>query len=234
MPDYFLDVSPTSLADVAPDVYRLAWRHDHSQPGFALIRLGPDVDSHALRAGMIALKNALSAIHERRVGRPFHFRSMARFDQQETTKFHLDGAPEESLLMLGYEPTTVPSELAMADYSRAAAALGLTPQRFLVDHNPMFRKGQAALEGYITRLDRNDESSARILLVNNSSAPLDPVGQRPQGVMHQATILAPDVSARRVINSTMLVVGGVGEADPFADRLDEFVRTTHISPKVAY
>ena len=64
---------------------------------------------------------------------------MARFDQQETTKFHLDGAPEQSMLMLGYEPSRVVSRLFLADYTRAASDLGITPQLFLTEFNPMYR-----------------------------------------------------------------------------------------------
>ena len=45
---------------------------------------------------------------------------MGRFDSQTTTKFHLDGAPDEAFLMLGYEASPVRSELAIADYSKAA------------------------------------------------------------------------------------------------------------------
>ena len=44
-----------------------------------------------------------------------------------TTRPHRDGGPDECLLLLGYEPSSVPAELRMADYSRCAHGLGLTP-----------------------------------------------------------------------------------------------------------
>ena len=58
---------------------------------------------------MVELKGLLSDLAVQRGRRPFAYLSMARFDQQETTKFHLDGAPAESLLMLGYEPSKIRS-----------------------------------------------------------------------------------------------------------------------------
>jgi hypothetical protein len=99
----------------------------------------------------------------------------------------------------------------------------------------MFRKGEQALADFITHLDRADWTSAQVLVVNNSSAPFDPAAGRPQGVMHQATIPHPDPSRTRIINSTMIVTASDGPSDSFEpDRVTEFVRTTAISPRLAY
>jgi hypothetical protein len=89
----------------AEKVFDLVWRFDFTAPGFCLLDIGSGVDSHALRSWMVDLKERLSEIGMRRGRRPFLFRSMGHFDQQETTKFHLDGAPAESMLLLGYEPS---------------------------------------------------------------------------------------------------------------------------------
>ncbi len=82
---------------------------------------------------MVELKGLLSDLAVQRGRRPFAYLSMARFDQQETTKFHLDGAPAESLLMLGYEPSKIRSRLFLADYIRASQDLGITPEQYLQD-----------------------------------------------------------------------------------------------------
>src|SRR5688500_16088661 len=87
----------------------LVWRFDFAAPGFCVVDVGPGVDSHTLRSWMVSLKQQLSEFGVRRGRGPFGYRSMARFDQQETTKFHLDGAPARSMLMLGYEPSRVRS-----------------------------------------------------------------------------------------------------------------------------
>src|SRR5262245_10834260 len=124
------------LVTQAEAVFDLVWRVDFTAPGFAALDTGRGIDSHVLRSWMVTLKEQLSAVAVRRGQEPFAYRSMARFDQQETTKFHLDGAPEQSLLMLGYESSKIHSRLFLADFTRAAFDLGITPQQFLQDFNP--------------------------------------------------------------------------------------------------
>jgi hypothetical protein len=136
----------------AEKVLDLVWRFDFSAPGFALLNAGSGVDSHTLRELLVALKVQMSEIGVRRNGKLFKFRSMARFDQQVTTKFHLDGAPAESMLILGYEPSKVHSRLFLADYTHAAFDLGITPEQFLQDFNPMYKKGEELLGRYVTEL----------------------------------------------------------------------------------
>ena len=143
--EYSLDLPAKPNQAIAEKVYQLVWRSDFTGPGFCLLDAGAGVDSHALRAWMVSLKGRLSEVAVLRGGPPFAFRSLARFDQQETTKFHLDGGPDQSMLMLGYEPSGVHSRLFLADYSRAASDLGIIPQRFLRDFNPMYRRGEELL-----------------------------------------------------------------------------------------
>lgn len=212
----------------AESVYEAVWRFDFAAPGFRWLDAGA-VDSHALRAWMVGLKERLSEVNVRRTGRGFAFRSLGRFDQQETTKFHLDGAPDQSLLMLGYEPSGVRSRLSLADYTRAAHDLGLTPQRFLAAHNPMYRAGEERLAGYVAELPPPPAGHAGILLVNNSSLPYTPARTNALGVLHKAEILNPTAAARRVVNSALLVVGEADEIGP--DRQHEFVTTDRLSPK---
>ena len=130
---YLLNLMAAPDQAVGERAYNLAWRFDFTAPGFCLLEVRPSVDSHTLREWMVSLKRHLSEVAQRRTGKPFLFRSMARFDQQETTKFHLDGAPDQSMLMLGYEPSQVQSRLFLGDYSRAAFDLSITPQKFLQD-----------------------------------------------------------------------------------------------------
>lgn len=138
---------------------------------------------------------------------PFAYLSMSRFDQQQTTKFHLDGAPAESLLMLGYEPSKIISRILLADYVLAAKDLGITPQQFLADFNPMFNEGEKILSRYATELPQPALNYSRIVLINNSSLPMSDTASNPLGVMHTVIIEAPDPTEPRVINSTMLATG---------------------------
>ena len=227
--EYHLPLVSAPDHATAEKVFDLVWRFDFTMPGFCLLDIGPGVDSHTLRSWMVDLKERLSEVAVRRGRRPFRFRSMGRFDQQETTKFHLDGAPEQSMLMLGYEPSKVRSRLFLADYTRAAFDLSMTPQQFLNDFNPMYRRGEELLGRYVTELPQPDEGHARILLINNSSLPFTEDGANPLGIMHKAEVMDPNESERRIVNSTMLVTEGE-ENSP--EKLHEFVTTDKISQKV--
>jgi hypothetical protein len=214
----------------AERVFDLVWRADFTAPGFSVLDTGPGLDSHTLRSWMVDLKLRLGEIGVSRGRGRFTYKSMARFDQQETTKFHLDGAPDQSLLMLGYEPSNVQSRLFLADYSRAASDLGITPQQFLHNYNPMFKKGEELLGRYVTELPQPVVGHSRILLVNNSSLPFTVGRTNPLGVMHKAVIVTPDDAERRIVNSTMLTVG---EADEIGqEQQQDFVATDKISEKV--
>ncbi len=218
------------LVAQAEKLFDLVWRVDFTAPGFAILDTGPGMDSHTLRSWMVDLKQQFSAIGIRRGGRPFAYRSMARFDQQETTKFHLDGAPEHSLLILGYEPSNVRSRLFLADYSRAAFDLGIEPTQFLTDFNPLYKKGEKLLGRYVTELPQPEEGHSRILLINNSSLAFTEARTNSLGVMHKALIVTPDETERRIVNSMML---SVGEADAMSrEQQHEFIATDAISPKV--
>jgi len=134
---------------------------------------------------------------------------MARFDQQETTKFHLDGAPEQSMLdagvrtIEGWQPVNSwPTTLV------PLSILAYTPQQFLHDFNPMYKKGEELLGRYVMELPQPTEGHSRILLVNNSSLPFTEARTNPLGVMHKAIIVTPKDAERRIVNSTMLAVGG--------------------------
>jgi hypothetical protein len=212
----------------AERVFDLVWRFDFTVSGFAALAIAPGLDSHTLRSWMVALKVRLSEIAVRCGRHPFQFRSMARFDQQETTKFHLDGAPDESMLILGYEPSRVVSRLFLADYTHAAADLGIAPQQFLQDFNPMYKKGEEFLGRYVTELPQPAEGHSRILVVNNSSLPFTESRTNPLGVMHKAIIVTPDETERRIVNSTMLVTEG---EEISRDKQEEFVTTDKISQK---
>ncbi len=187
--------------------FEAVWRTEFGGPGFWVLDLGAGVHSTGLRRAMLGVRDGLNAEAGRRGLEGFVVRSLGRFDQQVTTRFHLDGAPERSLLVLGYEPSTVVSRLAMADYTRCAHDLGLEPRRFLDEFNPMFRAGEERLAPYVTEVPPAPPGHSRIVLINNSCLPHDPVLKNPLGVLHKAEIPEPDPSKSRVINSMMLAVG---------------------------
>lgn len=183
-------LNPDDVPATAPDVFRRVWRSALDQPGFALLRFAREVTSHELRRAMVEL---VAAFPVRFVPERF-----GRFDQQVSSKFHRDGAPPASLLVLGYEPTAVFSRFWIADSSAAASAAGTSLKDYLAAYNPMFPAGEAELAPFVTELNL-PHGEAFLVVVNNSLLPLD--GANSLGVLHKAVIPSPDPAGHRVINS---------------------------------
>ncbi|HVJ83862.1 MAG TPA: hypothetical protein VNC50_22540, partial [Planctomycetia bacterium] len=222
--DFCLSSAGREIEGLGATLYDRVCRADFDQPGFCLVDVGPGVASATLRRTMVGLKNQLQRIHRERAGKDLVYVSAGRFDQQTTTKLHRDNGPEENLLMLGYEPSQVPSEVALADYSRCAFEMGITPAEFLERHNPMFAAGADLLLPHVTRVTCFAHASAQIVLVNNSAAPYDPAAGNWQGVLHTATILKPSPELRRAVNSTMIASVPMGAPEGVSEtRLAEFM-----------
>ncbi len=165
---------------------------------------------------MLALVAGLDRAYRAAGGSGFVIERLGRFDQQVTSRFHRDGAPPGSIILLGYESTTVQSLFAAADIPRAARAGALSVDGFLASYNPMFPVGEARLRPFTTEFAVPNREPV-VLVVNNSLYPADHQ-LRPSGVFHKATILAPDPAARRVINSIGITpdVAGAPTLDPSA------------------
>ncbi len=223
-----LQTAESDLDTVAAQIYQRTCRRDLDQPGFCLWNLGSDLRSTGFRQTMVDLKDAMCRIHESISGRTLTYLSAARFDQQTSTKPHLDAGPEECFLMLGYEPSDVDSELEIGDYSKCARDLGISPKEFLKRHNPMFRDGHQMLEPYTTRIPCFSKTDYQIICVNNSSSDCcEP--PRWLGTLHTASIPAPDESKRRIINSTMIASAPIGTPNSVDESmLRDFVETTRV------
>jgi hypothetical protein len=146
---------------------------------------------------------------------------LGRFDQQVSSKFHRDGAPAASLLLLGYEPTPVRGRLFVADASRAAATAGMPLPEFVAAHNPMFPAGEAKYLPFVTELEL-PHGEPHVVAINNSLLPLAPGAAHPLGVLHKAVIDRPDPAARRVINSIGFTPAGYEGAKAAAE-VEHFV-----------
>jgi hypothetical protein len=183
-------LDPAAVAAHALAVFRRVWRTALDQPGFALLRFAREIPSRELRRIMVELVDAFPV---RLVPERF-----GRFDQQVSSRFHRDGAPPASLLVLGYEQTAVLSRFWIADVTAAAVRAGLPLKDYLAAHNLLFPVGEAALAPFVTELDLPHGESF-IIVVNNSLLPLD--GTNPLGVLHKAVIPSPDPAGARIINS---------------------------------
>ncbi len=154
----------TERESAADRVFAQVFRRDFTAPGVALLSLSRGVGSADLRRFMVDLKEALSDRYRALTGRRLGYSSMGRFNQQTTTRFHLDGSPDEAYLMLGYEPTVVASELYIADFTRAAHDWGITPKVLLAERNPMYGDHERRLTPYATRLEAFDPAASQVVL----------------------------------------------------------------------
>jgi hypothetical protein len=208
-------LQPKSLdvKSLATDIYQRTCRTDFNAPGFCVLNAGHSIDLITGRQLMVDLKREMARIHESATGNTLIYLSAARFDQQTTTKPHLDGGPDECFLMLGYEPSNIDAELEVCDYAKCAFDLGLSPKEFMTKHNPMFQSGYEVLRPYSTTVPCFSRQDFQVICINNSSAPFSIEHLRWQGTLHTAKILTPDESKRRVVNSTMIASASVGTSD---------------------
>lgn len=192
-----------ALIDSSIEAYQLVFRRDFSAPGFALIHFEFEVTSRSIRQLMVDLKEVFSANCASDFGEGLGFFTLNRFDQQITTKPHRDGAPNRSVLILGYEPSSISSQVRIADYSKCALKLGVSPEKFLEEFNPMYEAGLEELKPFTTLIHEFDHSRFQILLINNSCEEFTPGSNKSLnwlGVLHSAEILERG-SHSRVINS---------------------------------
>jgi hypothetical protein len=191
--------SEANLRAGAELVAARVFRTGADRPGFALLGLEEKtLTGRDFRQLLVRLGEDLGEWFGRTFGRGLGYFSLGRFDQQVSTEAHRDGGPDETFLILGYEPTTVRSRLRIFDHVRAARDHGLTPDAFLARYNPLFPQGREALASYGSEVEGFDPTSFQILVINNS------VGPELPGVLHQATIPEPDPSARRVVHSLIM------------------------------
>jgi hypothetical protein len=216
--DYCLRGDTGDLQEAAKLVHQRVCRTHFSEPGFCVLRFGDQLDSRAFRERMLRLANELSLVQQHQTGEPLVHVTASSFDQQVSTKPHLDGGPEQSLLLLGYEPSEVQSELVMFDYAKCAFDMGITPKVFLERHSPMFQSGVALLQPYATRVACFDATRYQIVCINNSAAAYEASTGHWQGVLHQATVPSPDDGKSRIVNSTMLTSTVMADASALPRR----------------
>ena len=74
------------------------------------------------------------------------------------------------------------------------------------------------------------EGHSAIVLVNNSTLPIDKDRTNPLGVMHKAVIDGPNDAERRIINSIMMAAGHAEEVSSAQQKA--FIETEQISQKI--
>lgn len=230
--NYRLDLLPCEMnwVELGRSLFPHVARTTLSEPGVAILQWTRDLTSFELRSAMVSLYREFLDFAKSQWTLGLQYLSLGRFDQQTTTRFHLDGGPEVSFLMLGYEPSRVHSQFAIADYSQAAYDAGCQPSEYLDRFNPMFPEGAGRIAPYARQIDAFDPSLPQILLINNSRQGWDRNTAGQLGVLHQGTIPQPDPTAQRIINSTMIgIPSGTSNALPTESDIARFVESDAIA-----
>jgi hypothetical protein len=231
MNEYYIKLSSQPIQIHIDSIYTKVFRSNLNDPGFVLLDFGISYSSSELRRSMIALKNQLSRKHKDQSGYQLFYQWMGRFDQQETTKFHLDNAADQSFLMLGYEPTEIESRLYIADYLKLIKTLDITAETYFDKFNPMYMKGEDLLSPYTTEVKEFKSEAYKIVLINNSNTK---ISDQTLGVFHKAEIIKKDVTKERVINSIMLYSGNSDEYDSITAVDEELFIETEVVSKLKY
>lgn len=192
------------------------FRVDTKKPGFAFFDFGKKINSIQLRTIMVELKIELSKLTIKQFNKKLTYEWLGRFDQQVSTKYHLDNAGNQSFLMLGYEPSEIESDLFLADYVKFSKDKKIEPSDYFDKYNPIFKDNETVLKPYITKVENFHKDTYKIVLINNSNSKSD---CETLGVLHMARISKPDLNKNRVINSMMLSM--VHKLDTVENEIDE-------------
>ena len=92
--EYHISATTKSLREYTDLIYSNVFRTDFSESGFVVIDLGPICTFENLREAMVQLKKDLSHKHFKKTNQCLFYQWLGRFDQQETTRFHLDNAAD--------------------------------------------------------------------------------------------------------------------------------------------
>ncbi len=176
-------------------------------------------DGYAVVAGAVSSSRDQRRLMVELAGRfdePTVPAALMRFDQQQTTRWHIDGGPDRGVLMLGYEPTVVRVRVMLASLERLA-------QHLNVAHDEAAHQAQRGLhDEWIAESAIElalDFDAYPIVLVNNSAT--------AEGMLHRAEILEPDPSAKRVVNSALFGLGHE-DAEAFERETKAFIETHEV------
>jgi len=223
--DFSIVDQPQAINDLAWQVAQRVFRVDTTKPGFALVDFGSAGEPRTYRRLLVEMGLGLRRAYAQQYSGRLGFIWVGRFDQQTTTRPHRDGAPAGSVLMLGYEPSAVPAQLALVDYARLAGERGLSPSEWLGRYNPMYHPAIVPeLTPYTTPVAGFDHRRFQVLVINNGTASLDDRSSGMIGLLHQATVPSPDLSQPRHVNSLMLARLGHDEtAGLLSEQLQRYI-----------
>ena len=207
-------------------VYTAVFRDSIEAAGFYFFDFGDSIDSITFRQYMIDLKVALSELSRKRINQSLNYQWIGRFNHQHSSQFHRDNTTDHSILMLGYEPTEVASNVYLADYMRLLENNGRSLlQYFEGDEELNIAPNEEELAPYITKLKPFPKSHYRLVVVNNSKS----FEQKSFGVFHRGEVFEKNDKKARIINSIMLRFCDPNEEEQYDEQaILNFVRTDEV------
>ena len=184
------------------------------------------MNAKSLRKYMVELKMGLSEKCQEVFNATLGYYWLTRFDQQNTTKYHRDNAPDNSYLMLGYEPSAIESRLLFADYHRLVTENNIPTDKYYELYNPMFEQGEKRLRPYVTELKGFNNEAYNLVVINNSNLNSD----KTRGVLHKAEIRKKDLNRPRIVNSVMLYLKSLNDPEENEKEKEmRFIRTEEVN-----
>lgn len=207
-------------------LFRDVIRDTTDRPGFYYKDLGRDIDSKFFRKLMIELKERLSEHCKKQINKQLNYHWMSRGNHRNSSKFHIDSATDQSILMLGYEPTTVESKVLLADYTKYLEDTGQSVQDYFSNAlNGTYGPDDDKLKPYVSELSPFPKEHYRIVIINNSRS----FGQKTFGVFHRGEVYENFNQSDRVVDALMISICEVGTEEIHEEHaINNFVNTDHV------
>lgn len=199
-----MKIKEESIKNIAKKSFQDVFRTTTETLGFmSLVFNKKEITPYHFRSIMIDLKKELSKLSVSTFNKKLSYHWLVRFDQQVNTPFHVDNAADQSILLLGYEPSAIDSELHLADYHAFANKVFKTPEDYYNKFTPVFKEDEDMLMPFTSKIKIAEKDHYSIVIINNSSpkANVDTLG-----VFHKALIINQDLNKSRIVNSMVLNV----------------------------
>ncbi|REG85204.1 hypothetical protein [Winogradskyella sediminis] len=215
------------IKQIANKSFKEVFRTSTQAHGFVnLVFKKKNITPYQFRSIMINLKKELSKLSVSKFNKKLSYHWLVRFDQQVSTPFHVDNASEQSILILGYEPSNIKSELHIADYYSYANEAFETPEDYFNNFSPVFKDNEGVLLPFISKIKLANNDNYSIIIINNSSPKLD---IETLGVFHKALIIKEDLSTSRIVNSMVLNLVSKDKITEDQQKENNFLNTNLIS-----
>ncbi len=208
-------------------IYKSVFRHSTEQAGFYYQDFGTNMNSISFRQKMVELKDGLSKICTIPMQKQLNYQGIGRFNQQHSSRFHRDSAPEHTFLILGYEPTKVQSKVFIADYTKyienhdqsLASFFGGTEDVNTIENDHL-------IESYVTELTPFPKNHYRLVVLNNSKS----FKEKTFGVFHRGKILKKIENENRILNYMMLKLCDEHQEEDYdQEAIINFIHTDNVN-----